>query len=117
MTEPTPEDLQQLVDASSNLYSLGEEWQRIYLQARMLSQKMDTTMESITTAVPVVVALLRMQGYVGRGTCTVMEGFPRYAVHPDWVVHYDAGLYNTDTQTWDASLGEVPNWALLRIQP
>lgn len=130
MTVPTPEGMQQLVDASTTLYSLCKRRDMIELQARMMRLKLQELqgqliddMGSLRQVLRPLMAQLEDYGYEPRGIPSYLpeEGDslvpPKYAVHPLWVHHYDAGLYNTDTQTWDASLGDVPNWALLQIQP
>ena len=117
MTAPTPEDLQQLVDISATLYSLGEQRQMIELQIRMLRQKIEGNLQGVNVVLHPLMEALDRYDYHPRGTSTLGDGIPRYAVHPEWASMYDLGYYNTDTQTWDASLGDVPNWALLHIQP
>ncbi len=42
---------------------------------------------------------------------------PSYIVHPDYLLHFDADLYNETLESWDESLGDVPPWALIHLNP
>lgn len=42
---------------------------------------------------------------------------PSYIVHPDYLLHFDAGLYDETLESWDESLGDIPPWALIHLNP
>ena len=64
--------------------------------------------DAVHTAVRKATTTLKQYGYRGK----VTHG-GNYFIHPDYITHYNNGLY--EGGTWDNVLGAVPQWAVYTI--
>ena len=72
--------------------------------------------QDVLTALPDHISQYKYVHTLGKPQPTYIDGItytPSYIIHPDYLEHYNADLYNEEDEEWDQSLGNVPPWAII----
>jgi hypothetical protein len=108
---PTPNDKEELLVVAN---AINESLQALIAACIHAQDVLHTLPDFISTYHYTHKQGVPQDTYDGTPQCTYT---PSYIVHPDYLLHFDAGLYDETLESWHESLGDVPPWALIHLNP